>query len=749
MANISGANNEKVYTINKWLGLNEAPDGDTHLKLGEASKMVNWRITRDGNLKRRPGLDFVAGLCDGYSANISVNVTQLGTYSGSDKITIYSTGSVTDNPGIVVLGKAQQILKNGIFDSAGEVEDGVFTVDSDLYPEVDDGILSFGGGGEEVTFDQLYSILEELHIDDPSNFYGVYIDEIPYLINFNVIKKVGSQYQLGGYLITAVPTFGVEPIKCIWSGLVAGKKVLLAACDSTLWSLYDEDTDTYTRTSIGTISTDKKVSIFPFNGMAYILDGTGYYRWDGGNSITTVTGYIPIIYMGITPNGSASPGGEPTGEYVNLLTNQRKIWLSPDGNTNKTFQLPESAKSIDSVVYRDGSEAPTISTFVAGTDTITFTSDLTAGENTIEIKYSVYTHSDDVHIPDYKAQVTSNMYAELFSGNTDTGVFVYGNGTNASLYTGMNNDGMPDVEYFPDGYVVHVGDSNTPITGMIRHYGVLMCYKTDSAWALSYGTTTLPDGNETIAVYCTPVNRDKGNVAMGQVQLVNNNPVTCSGSELYQWVNSSYYTSNLTRDERQARRISDRVQSSIKELDFDSCCTWDDNDNQEYYISGNGITLVWNYATDTWYRYEGFNAACMCSFLGELYIGTVDGKILRLTDTKNGDEGYPVKAEWESGALDFGAGYQRKYSSMLWLGLKPQEGTSVDVCVETDRKNTFRDKVISSTKAKITGQPFMTKTKLKAKKFVYYRLLLSVDTKQPPVTVTDVEIRVRSTGYAK
>ena len=56
MANISGANNEKIYSLKKWGGLNEAPDGDTRLKLGEASKMVNWKITRDGNLKRRPGI---------------------------------------------------------------------------------------------------------------------------------------------------------------------------------------------------------------------------------------------------------------------------------------------------------------------------------------------------------------------------------------------------------------------------------------------------------------------------------------------------------------------------------------------------------------------------------------------------------------------------------------------------------------------------------------------------------------------
>ena len=32
-----------------------SPDGDTKLKMGEAAVMRNWRVTRDGNLQKRPG----------------------------------------------------------------------------------------------------------------------------------------------------------------------------------------------------------------------------------------------------------------------------------------------------------------------------------------------------------------------------------------------------------------------------------------------------------------------------------------------------------------------------------------------------------------------------------------------------------------------------------------------------------------------------------------------------------------------
>lgn len=47
---------EKIFTVDKFLGLNEAVDGTTELKLGEASKMENFYITDDYNLKTRPGI---------------------------------------------------------------------------------------------------------------------------------------------------------------------------------------------------------------------------------------------------------------------------------------------------------------------------------------------------------------------------------------------------------------------------------------------------------------------------------------------------------------------------------------------------------------------------------------------------------------------------------------------------------------------------------------------------------------------
>ncbi len=53
----------KMFTVDKFLGINESGDGDTELKMGEASKMVNFTVTDAYNLSLRPGvrrIDFAA-----------------------------------------------------------------------------------------------------------------------------------------------------------------------------------------------------------------------------------------------------------------------------------------------------------------------------------------------------------------------------------------------------------------------------------------------------------------------------------------------------------------------------------------------------------------------------------------------------------------------------------------------------------------------------------------------------------------
>lgn len=752
MATISAKTDEKVYGIQKWGGLNEHPDGDTNLKMGEASKMVNFKITRDGNLKLRPGKQFLAGLDAQYNVVVNPNLTLIRDVLPTDEVFIYDEVSSSVTPGIITMvgGDGGYVSAGQLYaGNAAQLTRGVLNIPASAY-SIEDGIITITGAGSKMTIEELSAALAEL--GEGENLYTIE-DGTPYALDATSLEISEAGYHYGGYRLTAeADPASLAPVVALWSGVLGGKDVLLAACGAGVWSLYDSDNDVYQKSFLGEIATDKGVSFFQFNGIVYILNGYELYQYNGVN-LTTVTGYIPLVAVSIGPelNGVPVDAGSLL-EPVNRLTPKRRCWISPDG-TGTIFDLPESGlKSIDSVTDLTTGSAVT-SGWSGNTSTgkVTFSTAPAKAVNKYEIAYTVYSHSDSGHsdIPDYRKQVTGNHYAELYSGTTDTRIFIYGDGTNKTLYSGMDYDGLPRADYFPDQYEALVGDSNTPITAMIRHYSTLVCYKPNECWSLEHGIVELATSDLTPAIYCAPVNRDKGNEAMGQVRLVENSPVTASGRELYHWVNSSYYTSNLTRDERQAKRISDRIQKSIKEIDFKTCIMWDDNDNQEFYIVGDGMALVWNYAVDVWYRYENFDAKSMCNFHGDLLIGASDGKVWRLADEVTGDNGEPIKARWESGAMDFGAAHMRKYSAMLWVGLKPVAGSSINVTVVTDRKDTFSEKIISASKAKIAGQPFMARTKLKAKKFVFYRLIFNVSSQMPTVVVTNVEIRVRFTGNAK
>ena len=244
---------------------------------------------------------------------------------------------------------------------------------------------------------------------------------------------------------------------------------------------------------------------------------------------------------------------------------------------------------------------------------------------------------------------------------------------------------------------------------------------------------------------------------MGQVCLVNNQPRTLNGQDCYEWL-SSY---NQSDDERLAKRISDRVYASLSGFVLKDCVCFDDDYHQEYYIAYNGNALVHNYASDAWYFYTDFDAQCFASIDGVLYFGTSEGEVRYLDPNMRNDAGEPIDAYWESGAMDFGQDYRRKYSAQIWVGLKPSEHSEVYVTVQTDKKSQYTEKVVEremATFAKadfsdwvfITNyKPSMQRLKIKAKKFTYYKLIFKNRSDSAYATIVAVDMRVRFNGYVR
>ena len=522
-------------------------------------------------------------------------------------------------------------------------------------------------------------------------------------------------------------------VRGLWSGFVAGQEVLCAACNGYLWQLSRGEDGSWSKTACGTIDTDEDVFMFGFSDNLYLLNGSQYRVWNG-TALTDVGGYRPMVAVSVPPEG-----GGTTLEQINKMTGARRVRVSPDG-TATVFHLPEqNLASVDYVQYV-ASGTDITSYDVSLTDgTVTIAPAPAEGTNSIEIGYSV--------AEDTAAEIRAMRYAELYNGSQDTRVFVYGDGTNRCFYSGIDYDGLPRADYFPDLNVAHVGDENTAITAMIRHYDRLLCFKLDSAWAIGYSQVTLADGTVTAGFYVAPINRSVGNCAPGQAVLVENRPRTLDGRSVVEWKSTSS-SGNINGDERNAERVSQRVDETIRTFDLATAKTFYDKYAHEYYVIGaDGTALVHGIDADAWYVYTNFAAKCLINYMDELYFGTADGYLRHFSTQYFSDEGEAIDAYWESGSMPFAADFRRKYSAMLWVGIRPDDNGYLEVSAKTDRKTDFA--VYSFETADAAQVPEMNRIKLKAKKFTYYNLILANNTSDRTATVVSVDIRVRGTGYVR
>ncbi len=462
------------------------------------------------------------------------------------------------------------------------------------------------------------------------------------------------------------------PVRGMFFGKVGETACFLAAQGGHVWNV---DPETAAATDLGTL-TDSETFFFPFGGKVYLLNGTEYLSWSGTGTLQTVAGYVPLITISTPPEG-----GGTLLEPLNLLTGAKRQQFSPDG-TATTFQLGEKdVGSVDRVTATDGSALPGYTVDLAA-GTVTFETAPTLGVNTIEIQW---TKGDGE-----RGQVCAMRYAECFNGASDTRVFLYGDGTSDTLYSGLTETGMPTAEYFPALNVLSVDRQNTPVTGLIRHGARLLAFKPDGAFAIEYDTLTLEDGSVISAFYVTTLNREVGNEAPGQVRLLLNWPYTLKGRGIYRWVSV-----DSIQDERSAVRVSDRVEETLSSFDWESVSAFDDGDSQEYYLFSGNECLVYHYGLDVWYRYDGLWITAAQRAGEKLYFGTADGRILHVSRQYRSDDEAPIDALWESGAMDFGAGARRVHLLPLTIAMQPESSARATVTLRSNRRGVYRSRVIA------------------------------------------------------
>lgn len=656
MARLTGGSNNTVVQIRAFLGLNENPDGETTLKVGEFSRMWNFRITQDKHLQKRPG---------------------------SKKLL-----SVYVDPNASVPGRAE------------------------LFFNKDD---------------------DEIPVDPPA------YDEDA---NFGPIDPSDPDYPDAGEFpddpVTKQPThlFGV------WTGMVSGKRHTLTNYDGFV---LDIDLSTRTAKKVGSAAVAATV-FFGFDEKVYLLDGKNYMVWDGGadTMFQPVEGYIPTIQTATTPGGAGTRL-----ENVNRLNGKRRVEFSPDGEAD-TFQLPE--RDIDEVLAVSLSGvAVTAYTVDEAKGSVKLEEKPPEGTNTLTVIYRKGSGA--------RNEVTLMRFAELYNGSTDTRVFLYGDGSNRAIYSGVEySSGKPSAEYFPDLFEVAIGESNTPVTALVRHYSRLMAYKSGSAWVVTAGGLTTESGRYTPAFYVSPVNRQFGNEAMGQVKLLENDPLTMDGGSVYQWRNANGYVSN---SENNAKRVSDRVAATLREFDVAHLKTYNVRQDREFWFLYGTDALLYNYTNDTWYFYKDLPFHEILEIEGKVYGFGNDGKIVHFSRAYRSDDEKVIDCYAETGAMDFGRDWQTKFSPMLFVAIRPEANARIYVTVESNRRSGYPEKLVSanlSTLARVdfahfsfitNRKPQVRRLKLKVKKAAFYRIIYKSRDKTATSTVIETDVRLRYAGVVK
>lgn len=230
----------KLFTVDKFLGINESGDGDTELKMGEASLMENFTITDAYNLSLRPGIQRLAvdiprdpapllGAWAGFLGKEELLVL-CDFAGGKDRLFIYRKNEagrrslVLQQEGALALISAENALVN-IFTfngylyvmSAGNCvvyQDGQFVKKEPYIPLVIAGAAPTGGGTTLENINLLTGLRRMTFSADGNSKEYVLPAEALGVVSVAVDNSIFSPEDAGSFSTEAHSfTFTVAPIK--------------------------------------------------------------------------------------------------------------------------------------------------------------------------------------------------------------------------------------------------------------------------------------------------------------------------------------------------------------------------------------------------------------------------------------------------------------------------------------------------------------------------------------------------------
>ncbi|MFE8704135.1 hypothetical protein ACFYKX_26565 [Cytobacillus sp. FJAT-54145] len=442
--------------------------------------------------------------------------------------------------------------------------------------------------------------------------------------------------------------------------------------DGTVLFLIAHGTNLYTQSgdlqpvSIYSSLANQSATFYTMNDKCYIMDGVNFLVYDG-STVLPVVPYIPTLSVSKDPSG----GGTKLEDF-NLLGAGFKDSFSPDG-TATVFQLSLTGLDATPITALDSNVEKVEGTHFTvdrTTGKVTFTTAPVKGTNSLIITaYKTFAEKPN-HVKKCRFHV-------LFGGSNDTRVFISGN---PDFPNQIWRSGLYEPSYWPENGFYKIGSDSDRIQGFSKQYDYLVIHKEFSLWNMQYQLT---NGEASFPI--KPINDQVGTFAKGTIQIIENNPVSLSREGVYMLMASN------VRDERNVKHFSFRVDKRLlREPNLKDAISVEYD--KKYWIAINDNVYIYDYVIDEWYLYDNIKASCFIERNGELYFGcSCGGLVYKFKEESHlqafEDDGeIPINAYWVSKLFVFGLPEFKKIVQRLFVEMKPNKHTSVNVYARSDRK---------------------------------------------------------------
>ncbi len=476
--------------------------------------------------------------------------------------------------------------------------------------------------------------------------------------NFRVLEDGSIQKREGAKLIAKLP----DTVRGICSYVDADTEILLAAAGNSLYRISPSDGQVIGNACFST--NEGKVGFFTYRGRLYIMEGTDFWRYEGGCAVSRAYGYTPLYGVNWKTYHLNST---PVNQDINYLCPRIRIhYLIEDPTTYAYVGL--SICSVDWVTVDDHPLDKKLFHVSKDRNWVLFDEEITGNnmEVCVTLDKEYYQNTDFL----------SSRSAAIYENFDRSRVFLYGGNDSLQLFISC----LPTLEeaekdsltfsdscglYFPKGKSLRFGNGQT-VTAVQQLYDRMMVFFPSSLWI----SEPMDEAEDKELLLFAPLCEHMGCPSPHAFFMMGtDSPIAVAHGGIYRWHIDSEFIKKCSAKPIAAaiHPLLDKSFFRHAEVCYHRCRSelwFRDKSKQD------GRIFIHHLDKGIWYSYSGLSIDGLFEFGGGIgYIK--DGHVYLFdenlaVDVKEDGE-YPITGVLESGHLDFGELHADKHLTDILL----------------------------------------------------------------------------------